>query len=175
MGVAKSGLRPRPQSRHLETEAPLEPWLAVIGKACLMSNLVPDPKTAEPTKQPAARSVGSRNTVSGPAPTVDTHPLATTERTRRIVAIMSNRGRCETSGDIRDAAAEVIATAIRFATRRGRSLGALPQAIRLQLIQLCEEGHPAAQVVRDWLECKLPEPIAAALAQADGEAAAGRV
>jgi hypothetical protein len=134
-----------------------------------MSSLVPDPKT-----ETAARTAGSRNTVSGPAPTVDTHPLATAERTRRIVAIMSNRGRRETSADIPDAA-EVIATAIRFATRRGRSLGALPQAIRLQLIQLCDADDPAAQVVRDWIECKLPEPIAEALAQADREAAAGRV
>lgn len=139
-----------------------------------MSKLVPDPKAAEPTKQPAARSVGSRNGVRVPAPIVDTHALAAAERTRRIVDIMSNRGRCETNGDIPDAA-EVIATTIRFATRRGRSLGALPQAIRSQLIQLCEEGHPAAQVVRDWIECKLPEPIAEALAQADREAAAGRV
>ncbi len=56
-----------------------------------MSNLVPDPKT-EPTMLPAARPVGSRNTVSGPAPIVDTHALAAVERTRRIVAIMSNRG-----------------------------------------------------------------------------------
>ena len=134
-----------------------------------MSSLVPDPKT-----EPAARSVGPRNGVSGAAPIVDTDALAAAERTRRIVTIMSNRGRRETSADIPDAA-EVIATAIRFATRRGRSLGALPQAIRLQLIQLCEAGDPAAQVVRAWIECKLPEPIAAALAQADGEAAAGRV
>ncbi len=138
-----------------------------------MSSLVPDPKT-EPTTQPAARSVGSRKGVNGPAPIIDTNALAAAERTRRIVSIMSNRGRCETSGDIPDAA-EVIATAIRFATRRGRSLGALPRATRLQLIQLCEAGDPAAQVVRDWIECKLPEPIAEALAQADRQAAAGRV
>ncbi len=139
-----------------------------------MSNLVPDPKTAEPTIQPAARSVASRDCVSGPAPIVDTHALAAAERTRRIVDIMSNRGRCETNGDIPDAA-EVIATAIRFVSRRGRMLAALPKATRSQLDQLCEAGDPAAQVVRAWIECKLPKPIAAALAQADGEAAAGRV
>ncbi|MCD2178233.1 hypothetical protein LQK83_10350 [Rhizobium sp. C1] len=133
-----------------------------------MSSLVPDPKT-----EPAARTVGSRNTVSGPAPIVDTDALAAAERTRRIVSIMSNRGQAD-AADIPDAA-EVIATAIRFATRRGRSLGALPRATRLQLIQLCEGGDPAAQVVRDWIECRLPESIAEALAQADREAAAGRV
>lgn len=134
-----------------------------------MSSLVPDPKT-----EPAARTVGSRNTVSGPAPIVDTDALAAAERTRRIVSIMSNRGQAAAAADIPDAA-EVIATAIRFATRRGRSLGALPRATRLQLIQLCEAGDPAAQVVRDWIECRLPESIAEALAQADREAAAGRL
>lgn len=139
-----------------------------------MSKLVPDPKAAEPTKQPAARSVGSRNTVSGAAPIIDTHALAAAERTRRIVSIMSHRGRGDAAGDMPDAA-EVIAAAIRFVSRRGRSLGALPRATRSQLIQLCEAGDPAAQVVRGWIECKLPEPIAEALAQADGEAAAGRV
>lgn len=138
-----------------------------------MSHSVPDPKTV-PVNHSTARSARARNGVGDGAPIVDTNPLAIADRTRRIVSIMSNRGQVEAAGDMPDAA-EVIATAIRFATRCGRRLAVLPRPTRSQLDQLCEAGDPAAQVVRDWIECKLPEPIAAALAQPDDAADTGRV
>ena len=46
----------------------------------------------------------------------------------------------------------VIGTAIRFAKRKGRSLTSLPPQMRKWLLELCEQGDPTAQVVRDWLE-----------------------
>lgn len=137
-----------------------------------MSHSVPDPKTV-PVTHATARSAMARNGVGDGAPIVDTNALAIADRTRRVVSIMSNRGQVEATGDMPDAA-EVIATAICFATRCGRRLAVLPRATRSQLDQLCEAGDPAAQVVRDWIECKLPESIAAALAQPDDAADTGR-
>ncbi len=70
--------------------------------------------------------------------------------------------------------AEVIAAVIRFATRRGRRLSVLPASIRVQLDRLCDAGDPAALVVRDWIECKLPKPIAEALAETGDDTRKGR-
>jgi hypothetical protein len=97
------------------------------------------------------------------------------ERTRQIVAIMSRRGEVAEIENTSPDPAVVIAAAIRFATRRGRRLTALPRSIRMQLHRLCDGGDPAALVVRDWIECKLPKSIADALAETGDEAAKGRV
>ena len=97
------------------------------------------------------------------------------ERTRRIVSIMSHRGQRAGADDSSPDPAEVIAAVIRFATRRGRRLSALPASIRVQLDRLCAAGDPAALLVRDWIECKLPDAIADALAETGDEATKGRV
>lgn len=78
---------------------------------------------------------------------------------------MTHRGQETGADDPPPDSAEVIAAVIRFATRRGRRLSALPTSIRMQLDRLCEAGDAAALVVRDWIECKLPMPIADALAE----------
>lgn len=88
---------------------------------------------------------------------------------------MSHRGQGAGADDPSPDSAEVIVTVIRFATRRDRRPSALPTSIRMQLDRLCDVGDPAALVVRDWIECKLPKPIADALAETDGDATEGRV
>ncbi len=88
---------------------------------------------------------------------------------------MTHRGQGAGADGPSPDSAEVIAAVIRFATRRGRRLSALPPSNRMQLDRFCEAGDPAALVVRDWIECKLPEAIADALARTDGDATKGRV
>lgn len=83
---------------------------------------------------------------------------------------MTHRGQGTGADDPPPDSAEVIAAVIRFATRRGRRLSALPTSIRMQLDRLCEAGDAAALVVRDWIECKLPKPIADALAKTGDDA-----
>ena len=97
------------------------------------------------------------------------------ERTRRIVSIMSHRGQRAAVENTSPDPAVVIAAVIRFATRRGRRLSVLPAFIRVQLDRLCDAGDPAAHVVRDWIECKRPKPIADALAKTDNDVTEGRV
>lgn len=139
-----------------------------------MSYLLPPPTDqfpklpALPTPQPATPVVGD------PQPPSNT-PAATADRTRRIVSIMSHRGQLSGIEDQSPDPAEVIAAVIRFATRRGRRLSALPTSIRVELDSLCDAGDPAVLVVRDWLECKLPQPISEALAEAGDVATKGRV
>lgn len=88
---------------------------------------------------------------------------------------MSHRGQVSGIEDPSPDPAEVIAAVIRFATRRGRRLSALSTSIRMQLDRLCDAGDPAALVVRDWIECKLPKPIADALAKTANDVTEGRV
>lgn len=139
-----------------------------------MSDLLPPlsdhfPKLlALPTPRPATPVVGD------PQPPSNT-PAATAEQTRRIVSIMSRRGQGARIEDQLPDPAEVIAAAMRFAARCGRRLSALPASIRMELDRLCDAGDPAALVVRDWLECKLPQPISEALAEAGDVATKGRV
>jgi len=139
-----------------------------------MSDLLPPlsdhlPKlSALPTPQPATPVVGAPQPPSNTAAKV-------ADRTRRIVSIMSHRGQLSGIEDQSPDPAEVIAAVIRFATRRGRRLSALPASIRIELDRLCDAGDPAALVVRDWIECRLPQPIADALAEAGGDATKGRV
>lgn len=97
-------------------------------------------------------------------------PTSTAERTRTIVQIMSNKGRAGTSHDPLPDAADVIAVVMRWVARRGRRLDALPRHTRLQLDRLCDAGDPAALLVCDWIACRLPGPIAEALARADQNA-----
>lgn len=88
---------------------------------------------------------------------------------------MTHRGQGVGADDPLPDPAEVIAAAIRFATRRGRRLSSLPSIVRAQFDRLCDAGDPAALVVRDWIECKLPEAIADALAETGDDATKGRV
>jgi hypothetical protein len=127
-----------------------------------MSEL-PQPHRKHVTQQHALRSIAPLEPVSNPSDAAPASSSAAAERTRRMVAIMSNRARGGDGDQTMPDAAEVIATVIRFATRRGRSLAALPASTRRQLFQLCEAGDPATLVVRDWLECRLPVRIEAAL------------
>ena len=87
---------------------------------------------------------------------------------------MSHRGQGAGADDPSPDSADVIAAVIRFATRRGRRLSVHPTAIRMQLDRLCDVGDPAALVVRDWIECKLPKPIAEALAETRDDTRKGR-
>ena len=121
----------------------------------------PHPKHA--TQQHALRPIAPLEPVGNPSDAAPAPSSATADRTRRIVAIMSRREQDGDADQTTPDAAEVIATVIRFATRRGPSLAALPASTRSQLRRLCEDGDPAALVVRDWLECRLPARIAAAL------------
>lgn len=139
-----------------------------------MSDLLPPlsdhfPKPAAlPTPKPATPVVGD------PQPPSNT-PASVVERTRRIVSIMSRRGQKAGDEEQSPDPAEVIAAVIRFATRRGRRLSALPASIRIELDRLCETGDAAALVVRDWIECKMPEAIADALAETGDDATKVRV
>lgn len=127
-----------------------------------MSEL-PQPHLKHATQEHALRPIAPLEPVGNPSDAVAAPPSAIADRSRRIVAIMSNRGRGGDGDHTTPDAAEVIATVIRFATRRGRSLAALPALTRSQLLRLCEAGDPAALVVRDWLECRFPARIEAAL------------
>lgn len=129
-----------------------------------MSDQLP-PLSAHTSKPLAVRSPLLGPAVVGPAQTPSSSPSEKAKRTRRIVSIMSHRGQGAGTDDPSPDSAEVIAAVIRFATRRGRRLSALPTSIRMQLDRLCDLGDPAALVVRDWIECKLPKPIANALAE----------
>lgn len=133
-----------------------------------LSDRLPKPAPA-PSPQPATHVVGlaQQSTSSSPA--------ALAERTRRIVSIMSHRGQGAAIEDTSPDPAVVIAAVIRFATRRGRRLTALPRSIRTQLDRLCDGRDPAALLVRDWIECKLPDAIADALAETDNDVTEGRV
>ncbi len=133
----------------------------------LLSDHLPKPAPA-PSPQPTTHVVGLSRTPS-------CSPSAKAERTRQIVSIMSHRGQGARVENTSPDPAVVIAAAIRFATRRGRSLSALPTSIRMQLDRLCDVGDPAALVVRDWIECKLPKPIAEALAETRDDTRKGRV
>jgi hypothetical protein len=44
----------------------------------------------------------------------------------------------------------------------------------MQLDRLCDVGDPAALLVRDWIECKLPDAIADALAETGDDTRKGR-
>ena len=132
-----------------------------------LSNHHPKPAPA-PSPQPTTHVVDLAQTPSS-------SPSAKAERTRRIVSIMSCRGQVAGVENTSPDPAVVIAAAIRFATRRGRRLTALPRSIRMQLHSLCDGGDPAALLVRDWIECKLPDAIADALAETGEEATKGRV
>lgn len=127
-----------------------------------MSEL-PQPHPKDATQQHALPSISSLEPESNPSDAVPASSSATADRTRRIVAIMSRREQGGDADQTTPDAAEVIATVIRFATRCGRSLAALPALTRSQLLRLCGAGDPAALVVRDWLECRLPARIEAAL------------
>ncbi len=131
----------------------------------LLSDHLPKPAPA-PSPQPGKHVVDLAQSPSS-------SPAALAERTRRIVSIMSSRGQGVGADDPSPDSAEVIAAVIRFATRRGRRLSALPTSIRMQLDRLCDAGDPAALVVRDWIECKLPKSIADALAETGDEATKG--
>jgi hypothetical protein len=147
----------------------------VIVKGMPMANLPPPLSDHHPKPAPApAPSPQPATHVVGLAQTPSRSPSEVAERTRRIVSIMSHRGQGAAIEDTSPDPAVVIAAAIRFATRRGRSLSALPASIRMQLHRLCDAGDPAALVVRDWIECKLPDAIADALAETDDDATNGR-
>ncbi len=139
-----------------------------------MSDQLP-PLSAHTSKPLAVRSPQLGPSVVSPAQTPSSSPSGKAERTRRIVSIMSHRGQGAGADDPPPDSAEVIAAVIRFATRRGRRLSALPASIRMRLDRLCGVGDPAALVVRDWVECKLPEAIADALAETGDDATKGRV
>lgn len=134
-----------------------------------MSNL-PPPHSENLSRLPAAPSPQPTAHVVCAAETLSNTPARVAERTRRIVSIMTHRGQGTGADDPPPDSAEVIAAVIRFATRRGRRLSALPTSIRMQLDRLCEAGDAAALVVRDWMECKLPKPIAEALAETGDDA-----
>lgn len=110
-------------------------------------------------QQQALRPITPLEPESNPSDAAAVSSSATADRTRRIVAIMSRREQGGDGDQTTPDAAEVIATVIRFATRRGRSLAALPALTRSQLLRHCGAGDPAALVVRDWLECRLPARI----------------
>ena len=133
----------------------------------LLSDRLPKP-TPEASLQPTTHVVGLAQTPS-------CSPSGKADRTRRIVSIMSHRGHAAGADDPSPDPAVVIAAVIRFATRRGRRLSAVPASIRMQLHRLCDAGDPAALVVRDWIECKLPKPIADALAETANDVTEGRV
>lgn len=139
-----------------------------------MSNL-PPPHSENLSRLPAAPSPQPTAHVVCAAETPSKTPARVAERTRQIVAIMSRRGEVAEIENTSPDPAVLIAAAIRFATRRGRRLTALPRSIRMQLHRLCDGGDPAALVVRDWIECKLPKSIADALAETGDEATKGRV
>lgn len=139
-----------------------------------MSDQLP-PLSAHTSKPLAVQLPQLAPAVVVPAQTPSSSPSGKAERTRRIVSIMSRRGQGAGADDPPPDSAEVIAATIRFATRRGRCLSALPPSIRMQLDGLCDAGDPAALVVRDWIECKLPEAIADALAETGDDATKGRV
>ncbi len=53
--------------------------------------------------------------------------------------------------EYREHVACIIGVAIRLGRRKGRSLSSLQPQLRKWLIDLCDQGDPAAVVVHDWL------------------------
>lgn len=53
--------------------------------------------------------------------------------------------------EYREHAATIVGAAIRCGRRKGRSLSSLQPQLRKWLIDLCEQGEPAAIMVHDWL------------------------
>jgi hypothetical protein len=68
-----------------------------------------------------------------------------------LAAVISAGATVPPEDDREEYATAVIGAAIRFGKRKGQSLRRLPQQLRRWLLTLCDEGHPAALVVRDWL------------------------
>ncbi|MCD2177363.1 hypothetical protein [Rhizobium sp. C1] len=124
-----------------------------------MSNVLTFPRRvsgrADPSRTEAAKPPFSAGTTALDQATVSAKSDVI-ENNRRILRIISNKGRrIDPDYPLPDAAV-VIAAAMRCVRRRGRRITALPLGVRADLEALCKAHDPAAILVRDWIKSRTP-------------------